>query len=202
MEETVKESDLMYQLLETVDSTSRVMLDIQLELATMQREIEEHYSDAENIQPVSARIEYIPEPPQELKIVTGLHPPKLIVPPALFLRKTKRGNKRSAYSEVRDLWYSTIKKALKDQGLIDEFEPFEKATIWYTLFFDDKRVHDVDRYSIKAINDVLSRLRIIEDDSYAHIQCVISGAFDSTLRTEIIVVEGTGHLERFSPKLS
>ena len=86
MEETVKESDLMYQLLETVDSTSRVMLDIQLELATMQREIEEHYSDAENMQPVSARIEYIPEPPQELKIVTGLHPPKLIVPPALFLR--------------------------------------------------------------------------------------------------------------------
>ena len=187
-----------YQELEEI---SRKLVEVQLLMGVFQNKIEkEAFSSTQR--PEKGGIEFLPDYPQEFKISVNIFPPKLRVHPELIYFKNKRGP--STYSQVRDLWFSTILNLLQcNKDRLEGFKTFTKALVWFNFFFPDEKIRDVDNFSIKLINDALVKCKILEDDDHRIMSVVIRGAVDQlNPRTEIVVVEDVGQLSKILPRLS
>lgn len=69
-------------------------------------------------------------------------------------------------------------------------KPIDKAVVYITYYFPDKRRRDPDNYSGKFILDGLVRAGILTDDDFSHITLRLSGLHDKTNpRTEISIKE-------------
>ena len=184
-----------------LEEISQKLVEVQLLMNMFQNKIEkEAFSSTQK--PVKGEIEFLLGNPQELKIGVNIFPPKVRVHPELLYSKNKHGP--STYSEVRDLWFTTIMNLLQhNKKRLLEFRTFTKALIWYRFFFPDEKIRDVDNFSVKLINDALVKCKIIKDDDHRIMSVVIRGAVDRlNPRTEIIITNDIGQSTKISPKLS
>lgn len=92
------------------------------------------------------------------------------------------------YRREKERWWLLIRSALcrVDKPL----RPLDKATVYITYYFKDRRRRDPDNYSGKMILDPLVREGILKDDSFSVIELRLSGAVDrDDPRTEILIKE-------------
>ena len=69
-------------------------------------------------------------------------------------------------------------------------EPFKRAVVTIEYFFKTRGRHDADNYCGKMILDGLVACRVIEDDSFSHIELRLKGNYDkNNPRTEITIEE-------------
>lgn len=189
-----------HELLEQLDDMARLLVETQLKIAIIQNNLEKLlYKDTES---VKGSVEYSPGPPQQVKITVPIYPPKIMVHPKLLYRKHRSA--QSTYSQVRDFWFATIGDVIiNNRNKMSGFKTMRKAIVWYTFFFPDKRIHDVDNHSIKIINDVLVDCNLIADDDYRSMKNIVEGDFDEqNPGTEILIIEDTGQLSALKKSLS
>lgn len=109
------------------------------------------------------------------------------VPPSMnrFLGKTGGWEYRNAKKD----WTDMVMWALKAQN-IRLPKPYEKAHVFVTYYFPDRRRRDADNYSGKLLMDGLTRGGIILDDDFKHVTLHLDGNIDAkNPRTEIVVKE-------------
>lgn len=188
--------------LEQLDELSRLLVEVQLKINAIQKNLEKDvFKDTER--PSAGTVEYLYGPPQELKLtVVDLFPPKVRVHPELLYVKNRQGP--STYSQVRDLWFATIRNLLLENRVqLTELQTFSKALVWFKFFFPDERIRDVDNFSVKLVIDALVKCKILEDDDHRLLSIVVKAAVDhKNPRTEIVIVNDEGQLEKVQPKLS
>lgn len=184
-----------------LEDISRRLVEVQLLMGMFQNKIEkEAFSNTQK--PAKGKIEFLPGHPQELKISVNIFPPKVRVHPELLYLKNKRGP--STYSQVRDLWFSTIMNLLQhNKDRLAGLQTFTKALVWFTFFFPDEKIRDVDNFSVKLVNDALVKCKILKDDDHRIVGVVVRAAVDHVNpRTEIVIAEDVGQLAKILPKLS
>lgn len=96
------------------------------------------------------------------------------------------GNSHSfqVYRRAKEQWHWLIKAAIKEKPA----RPIERAVVRITYFFRDNRRRDPDNYSGKFILDPLVREGVIADDSFKHVELILSACVDrQNPRTEIEV---------------
>ena len=93
------------------------------------------------------------------------------------------------YRREKERWHWLIKAALCKTK--KPAQPFEKAEVYVTYFFKDRRRRDRDNYSGKMLLDPLVREGIIKDDSFDDIYLnVDKGGVDKLHpRTEIEIIQ-------------
>ena len=193
---------LLEYYLQQLDELSRMLVEVQIQMMSVQNNLEK-LTFADTVKPSPGTVEFLPGPPQELKIIVDFFPPKIRVHPELLYKKNKQGP--SNYSQVRDLWFTTIRNLLMaNRDKLSEMHAFSKALVWFTFFFPDDRVRDVDNYAIKLVNDALVKCRLLKDDDHRILSSVIvTSSIDHRYpRTEIVIAEDTGQLEKIQPKLA
>ena len=186
---------------EQLDELSRMLVEVQLKLDVFQKEQEKNaFDDMQS--PADGTLEYLPGPAQELKFVVDIFPPKVRVHPELLYAKNKQGP--STYSEVRDQWFTTLKNLLlQNRDKLTGLQTFPRAIAWFTFYFPDQKVRDVDNFSVKLINDALVKCRILEDDDHRVLSVVVTAAVDEqNPRTEIVIASDQGQLYKVRPRLS
>lgn len=186
---------------EQLDELSRMLVEVQLKLDVFQKEQEKNAFDDKQW-PADGTVEYLPGPEQELKFVVDIFPPKIRVHPELLYAKNKQGP--STYSAVRDLWFATLKNLLlQNRDKLTELQTFPRAIAWFTFYFPDQKVRDVDNYAVKLINDALVKCRILEDDDHRILSVVVTAAVDEQHpRTEIVITSDQNQLGKVRPKLA
>lgn len=94
------------------------------------------------------------------------------IPPSnnLFLGQNKT---RWKYDRLKKHWNQKITQAVMVSGNKPE-RPFEKAVVHLHYVFPDRRRRDPDNYSGKMLLDPLTANGLITDDSFSHIELVIS----------------------------
>lgn len=91
------------------------------------------------------------------------------------------------YRKEKEKWHWLIAAATKDRP----DSPYEKARVYITYFFPDKRRRDPDNYAGKMILDPLVRIGILRDDSFKNVELVLRGSYDkNNPRTEIEITAG------------
>lgn len=86
------------------------------------------------------------------------------------------------YQREKEFWHWLIKGAIKERPK----KPMEKAIVYITYYFKDKRSRDPDNYSGKMLLDPLVREGILVDDSFAVVTLVLAADYDKdNPRTEI-----------------
>lgn len=186
--------------LETLDEFSRLLVELQLKMLSVQNEFERSIFK-ETEKPSGGSVEFLPGPQQELKITVPIFPPKIRVHPELLYAKNKQGP--STYSQVRDLWFATIRNLLMEhRDQLTELKVFLKAIVWFQFYFPDERVRDVDNFSVKLVNDALVKCKLLKDDDHRILSVIVTAAIDyNNPRTEIIILEDLNQLKAIKPKL-
>lgn len=187
--------------LEQLEDLSRLGVELQLKITTIQSNLEKSaYKETEK--PASGTVDYLCGPPQELKLTVDIFPPKVRVHPEILYMKNKQAP--STYGQVRDLWFATIMNLLmQNREKLTRMQTFSKALVWFTFYFPDEKVRDVDNFSVKLVNDALVKCKILKDDDHRRMNIVVSADIDQKYpRTEIIIVSDEGQLKKSQPKLS
>ncbi len=188
--------------LEQLDELSRMLVEVQLKMLSVQNNLEKS-AFKDTLKPPAGTVKFLPGPPQELKITVNIFPPKVRVHPELLYAKNKQGP--STYSQVRDLWFATIKNLLLgNREQLTELQTFQRALVWFKFFFPDEKVRDVDNFSVKLVNDALVKCKMLNDDDHRILSSVIvTAAVDyKNPRTEIIITDDIGQLIQIQPKLA
>ena len=111
------------------------------------------------------------------------------IPPSLNV--TAGRNNVWEYRKNKTMWTQAVYmkcKASKERPA----QPFEKARVTITYYFEDRRRHDADNYAGKYLLDGLTKAGVIVDDDLKHITTTIVGEYDKMHpRTEILVEEVT-----------
>ena len=92
---------------------------------------------------------------------------------------------RWAYQQEKQRWEWLIRSAIKKPPVA-----IERAVVKITYFFPDRRRRDPDNYSGKMIMDGLVRCDVLVDDSFDHVNLLLSGGYDkNNPRVEIEITE-------------
>ena len=90
----------------------------------------------------------------------------------------------AVYQREKQRWHWLIKGAIKERPK----KPMEKAIVYITYYFKDKRSRDPDNYSGKMLLDPLVKEGILVDDNFQVVTLVLSADCDKdNPRTEINV---------------
>lgn len=90
------------------------------------------------------------------------------------------------YQEEKRKWEMMVKAAVKKKPE----KPFKRAKVKITYYFPTRHRRDPDNYSGKFLLDGLTKLGIIEDDSFKNIRLELRGEYDKeNPRTEIELKE-------------
>ena len=96
-------------------------------------------------------------------------------------------NNRYKYAEEKSKWEKLIKYTATSKPLA----PIKRSKITITYGFTDKRRRDPDNYSGKFILDGLTKVGIIEDDSFYNIDLKLCAVFGVKKARTVIEVEET-----------
>lgn len=98
------------------------------------------------------------------------------------------GNSHSfnVYRREKERWHLLIKAAIKERPE----KPIERAAVYITYYFKDRRRRDPDNYSGKFLLDPLVREGILRDDSFSVVELHLAGAYDKVRpRTAIKIIK-------------
>jgi len=153
---------------------------IQLQLEKLKEKFEKNELKRLNID-ISPKLEIIPN---GLKISLPEHPPKITIYSKV---QFKNGTFSSdAYIEVRNRWYSLIKKALEGYN-----GPGIKPALVYIIYYVPGKC-DADNFTTKFIIDGLMYAgAIAKDDNYEYVPDIAQGVRLDTEnpRTEVYVLK-------------
>lgn len=109
---------------------------------------------------------------------------KIVIPELpVSLNRLLRMHYRARMRE-RDKWVLLVRKYAGPVGV-----RFARAQVRLTYFFRDGRRRDPDNYAGKLIMDALVACGLLVDDSFSHVDLLLSGGVDKDApRTEIEVV--------------
>lgn len=112
------------------------------------------------------------------------------IPPSnnKFMGRGTRYVQSIQYHEEKEKWEWLVKVAV---GRNKPKKPYKKATVTLIYYFPTRHRRDPDNYSGKFILDGLVKAKVIEDDSFNHIDLILKGKVDkNNPRTEIVIQEG------------
>ena len=114
---------------------------------------------------------------------------KIVIPDIPSSMNVYNGRKNVwKYRKDKQDWKDLVMWIAKAAGAPDK--PYQKAVVHITYFFPTKGRRDPDNYSGKFILDGLTAAGVVADDSFGHIDLLLSGDYDKeSPRTEVEVIE-------------
>lgn len=189
--------------LRILEEISRELVVVQLKIAKLKKIWEQELllKSFDQAGPVAHEAAFTAGPPQALKIVVPLHPPKFQVHPDPIYSLNRA--EPSTYQQVRKFWFTCIRETMQENGeKLSGLKTFARALVWITVFFPDARIRDIDNFTVKFINDALVALRVLEDDDHSRMTMILEGRVDREApRTKILVLEDVGQLEKIKPEI-
>lgn len=177
--------------MEKLEYISRKLVSTQVNIEEMKNDLEKKYK-YRSVNPVNSEMFFEPGPPQKLKIVVPLFPPKIQINANLAHKMYKP----YVSEESLNLWNATMKKLHADnEDKYDELPSFNRTIIWITYFFTDKRNYNVNNLSLKVIISALSNYFLPSAHDNRSYTLILNGDTDKARpRTEIVIIEDLGQL--------
>lgn len=88
------------------------------------------------------------------------------------------------YQKNKGEWLARVRAAIRKKPQ----KPFQRAYVHIHYDYTDNRRRDPDNYSGKFLLDALVRERIIEDDSFQHIDLALTASFGQPKKQTVITV--------------
>ena len=92
---------------------------------------------------------------------------------------------RWGYQKDKSGWLMKVRAAIRKRPQ----KPIHHAYIHIHYDYTDNRRRDPDNYSGKFLLDALVREKIIEDDSFQHIDLVLTASFKQPKKQTVITIE-------------
>lgn len=93
-------------------------------------------------------------------------------------------NARWKYQQEKQAWHWKLKAAIRKRP----DRPLKKAYVHIHYDYTDSRRRDPDNYSGKFLLDALVREKIIEDDSFQHMDLTLTASFRQPKKQTVITV--------------
>lgn len=187
-----KPDNILLIAIDAIEKIASKLVSAQIDIERMKNTLEKQYQ-YKIARPVDFKLDYYPDPPRKLHIISPFFPPKI----QIHTSKTFRPKRSFFQSETEEIWNAALGKLYLDNVVkCADLRDLQKAIIWFTYFYPNKINFNVNNQTIKAIIYALSDYFLPVARKNRAISIIIDSAIDRKKpRTEIMIIEDLGQLE-------